>query len=242
LTRISRAEIAPDLRIATQQEAARLFEITAFITNLESVGVQLDSTNAGYFRYMTPRYDFKAHARSLGSRTHDWKIGFVQVLMKSEIVHHYETGQNAWSFPRLPVSDSSGSEYPWYGGRNGYALGWGTANLAMSDHFDVHVSWFLTRRDGSLDASSRLTSIHREQTFRVWIMALDEAGKIIYPLNEFEYTVHVDIAVDPTTRGARTLDYHIVPAPHASVGYIDPAWLGAPTANGSQQFVRWSPR
>jgi hypothetical protein len=231
---------ASKVRIAGQSEADTLFKIESFKTRRDQ-GIAVDSRGR-VFHYEAPNYYLEADVKSLDeSRTENWKIGFVQVLMKSTIRSVYEGGQlNGWSFPVLPVNDSTGSEYPWSDGATGYArFGHGDdqAHAEMKDSVNSDVEWWPRRRGGRIDRSSRLTEIHRNQTFRVWLMALDDTGMTIYPLNEIEYTVLFDLTIDPNTRLPRTVAFDLRELKRQLVGQIDAAWLRAPNANDSQVFT-----
>lgn len=226
------------------RQAARYFQVVSWKPWKEPRTILLDETRTAALRYRTPLFGIRARVRCLREGvTRNWKIGFVQVLRESRIVHTYRAGNNHWHFATLPINDSVGTEYPWMDGTKGYARGYGTANLAMDDNFDVNVGWYLTRRGGRTDRLSDLVRIERRQHFSVYIAALDEDNNRIYLLNELRWVVDFTIAVDMRAeRGSRArvvawdLRWDMADNPGGDVSW---RWFRGPAANFAQKFIEY---
>jgi len=222
-------------------DAGRLFRVDNFTAFLEHGDVKLNEDNPGALQYITPLFRLKASVTCLDEDlTCKWKVGFVQVLMGAAITHSYDGGnRNRWEFPTLPVSDSTGTEFPWYGGNKGYKYGHGTVDIGMDDNFAIDVGWDLTREDGQEDPSCKLTSVHRHQCFAVWLMAYDEDHDDFWIIRALRWEVRLEITVDAKNHHgprATVTNFGLTWEPMVVDGVPSVEWLNAPTANDSQVF------
>lgn len=172
----------------------------------------------------------------------EWSVGFVQAVRDLDLKMHYSSGaQSSWELPAQPVSDSDG-DLPWYGPDAHVAACRGEHRLRLADALENRVTWVAPGLDGSGVALSTLIGYEREESFRVWLIALHAPTEQLRVLDAFDWEVRVDVEVRAdAARGTRArVTRTQARRPRALPAGTDrrppPQVLRAPTANEIQQL------
>lgn len=148
-----------------------------------------------YYEMPTARANAQLLSRD-EALTSRWKVGFVQVLVQSESRMDYGLGYTEWLQPSLPVNDSDDTEYPWYAGSEGWRRGRGTVHLWFGDSPSSTMSWRYTFRDGGVRETAGLRGVTRDQSFHVFLCALDEANDTLHVIKTYFWRFRLELAVD----------------------------------------------
>ncbi|KAI0982669.1 hypothetical protein GJ496_010924 [Pomphorhynchus laevis] len=151
---------------------------------------------------------------------------------------------------KLVINDSDGRNYPFYGSTNqvceivGPKYNWSEHHITMRDLFHPWVPWY--GPTNSKGKAPKLTKIERDQSFLVWLIALNAITKEIYVYKTVSWEMVLEINIninrergsraelisDPTPRRPRIFKVNI-PIPTAA--------LYPPSANNAQVLI-WRPR
>ncbi|XP_026152790.1 protein FAM78A isoform X1 [Mastacembelus armatus] len=192
-------------------------------TCIDSNPTIIDESSNVVLRYRTPH--FRAHAQVLvppvaGQET--WTIGWIQACNHMEFYNTYgnkgillgcgnadneETNRkSSWELPDLrdgkiqAISDSDGVNYPWYGNTTetwtvvGPTKKDNKFTVSMNDNFYPSVTWGVPVSDSNVP---QLSSIHRDQSFTTWLVAINQATSETFVLQTIRWRMRLHINVDP---------------------------------------------
>ncbi|XP_022085147.1 protein FAM78B-like isoform X2 [Acanthaster planci] len=209
-------------------------------------------------KYQTPHFRASARVRFPPVSGNDtWQIGWVQGCSNMDFTISYgNLGTSSWEIPSLKsnqqrfVSDSDGKHYPWYGCTTevatipGPTSCYSTFHLRMNDNFHPSITWDIPVRNSH---QVRLTKLARDQSFTVWLVAMNKSTGQKFVLRTIKWRMRINIAVDetqPLGRRARLLDPIIQEQPHILEPWQNevapPEALRAPNANNAQTLI-WRP-
>ncbi|XP_042365649.1 family with sequence similarity 78 member Ab isoform X2 [Plectropomus leopardus] len=114
--------------------------------------------------------------------------------------------QSSWELPDLrdgkiqAISDSDGVNYPWYGNTTETCTVVGPTKkdskftVSMNDNFYPSVTWGVPVSDSNVP---QLSSIHRDQSFTTWLVAINQATSETLVLQTIRWRMRLHIQVDP---------------------------------------------
>ncbi|KAL7669938.1 hypothetical protein ACOME3_004884 [Neoechinorhynchus agilis] len=204
--------------------------------------------------YATPVFKAEAHILfpPIEDDTH-WRIGFIQACNRMQFdIFYGKSGVSSWEFPimksgeRSMINDSDSRNFPFYDALSSSRDLRGPINtstqiyLRLTDHFNPYVPWKSVRMNG---ICHDLTFLQRDQSFLVWLVALNLTTRKLVVIKTISWEMHVRISVDTRRRiGSRavlvsnpkpvepTIFFYNVPIPFEV--------LYPPTAN-SAQVLTW---
>ena len=209
--------------------------------------------NTSTLNYVTPH--FRAFAEVELNELKDGEIftvGWVQAVTSMKFYNTYPKGQSSWEIQELntgdsvAVSDADGRQYPWYGVTSECRTVHGpsegvTVKVNMNDNFSPTVSWAIPVGREQPDT---LTSVHRDQSFLVWLVVKNEITGDILALRAFRWQALVNISVDcecEVGQRAKLLEPVYQEQPKVvdclSKLCIPESALSVPRANEAQKFV-----
>ncbi|KAL7376771.1 hypothetical protein ABVT39_015543 [Epinephelus coioides] len=177
-------------------------------TSIDPNPTSIDESSSVVLRYRTPH--FRAYARVLvppvaGKET--WTIGWIQACNHMEFYNTYgNKGMSSWELPDLrdgkiqAISDSDGVNYPWYGNTTETCTVVGPTKkdskftVSMNDNFYPSVTWGVPVSDSNVP---QLSSIHRDQSFTTWLVAINQATSETLVLQTIRWRMRLHIQVDP---------------------------------------------
>lgn len=209
-------------------------------------------------KYQTPHFRASAKIRFppiSGSDT--WQVGWVQGCSNMDFTINYGSlGISSWEIPALKtgqqrfVSDSDGKHYPWYGCTtevatiSGPTSCYSTFHLRMNDNFHPSITWDIPVRNSH---QVRLTHLERDQSFTVWLIAINKTTGQKFVLRTIKWRMQINIVVDgsqPLGRRARLMEPVIQDQPQILEPWQNevapPEALRAPNANNAQTLI-WRP-
>ncbi|KPP79699.1 protein FAM78A-like [Scleropages formosus] len=187
------------------RESVTVIEVSA---SIDSNPTSIDESSAVVLRYRTPH--FRASARVLvppvaGKDT--WTVGWIQACNHMEFYNKYGSkGMSSWELPDLrddkiqAISDSDGVNYPWYGNTTETCTIVGPTKretkftVSMNDNFYPSVTWGVPVSDSNLP---QLSSIHRDQSFTTWLVAISHATNETLVLQTIRWRMRLHIKIDP---------------------------------------------
>lgn len=98
------------------------------------------------------------------------------------------------------ISDSDGVNYPWYGNTTETCTVVGPTKkdskftVSMNDNFYPSVTWGVPVSDSNVP---QLSSIHRDQSFTTWLVAINQATSETLVLQTIRWRMRLHIRVDP---------------------------------------------
>lgn len=114
--------------------------------------------------------------------------------------------RSSWELPDLrdgkiqAISDSDGVNYPWYGNTTETCTVVGPTKkdskftVSMNDNFYPSVTWGVPVSDSNVP---QLSSIHRDQSFTTWLVAINQATSETLVLQTIRWRMRLHIRVDP---------------------------------------------
>ncbi|RVE65931.1 hypothetical protein OJAV_G00121000 [Oryzias javanicus] len=163
------------------RESIIVLELNA---SIDSNPTSIDEASGVVLRYRTPH--FRATARVLVPPVpakETWTIGWIQACNHMEFFNTYgDKGMSSWELPDLrdgkiqAISDSDGVNYPWYGNTTETCIVVGP-----------------TKKDSKFT----LSSIHRDQSFTTWLVAINQATSETLVLQTIRWRMRLHIHVDP---------------------------------------------
>ncbi|XP_070532819.1 protein FAM78B-like [Ptychodera flava] len=190
----------------TWENAIQVYELNVAIDRTPTL---LDENSPTVLRYKTPYFRASAKVRFPPLRcSEEWQVGWVQVCTHMEFKNTYgHHGYACWEIPSLQVkradacvSDSDGKNYPWYGATTEVATIEGPTSrysdlfLRMNDNFHPSITWDLPVKNTN---DAKLTKVTRNQSFTVWLVAINKTTKRTVVLKTIQWKMQLDIAVDP---------------------------------------------
>ncbi|XP_041428381.1 protein FAM78A-like [Xenopus laevis] len=176
--------------------------------SIDSTPTTIDESSNVVLRYRTPH--FRATAQILVppvALKETWRIGWIQACNHMEFYNYYgDLGKSSWELPDLEcgkitaISDSDGVNYPWYGNTTETCTVTGPTKreskftVSMNDNFYPSVTWAVPVNDGNV---SKLTGIHRDQSFTTWLVATNMATNDIIILHTIKWRMRLEIEVNP---------------------------------------------
>jgi len=197
------------IRLRSRADEIRVEKIRA---RVDDRPVEFDEKAPAVVVFKSP--PFKAAARISLPALYDnesWTVGWIQACssMKFRITYGTE-GYSSWEFPQLKnqsmISDSDGRNMPWYGGNKEIATVVGPCKgtmveVRMADSFAPRVTWVPPFYPQPLqerpDVESRLTRIHRDQSFYTWLAARNPTSGEMIVLATIKWRAFIDVAFDP---------------------------------------------
>uniref|UniRef100_W5NMV9 Family with sequence similarity 78 member Ab n=1 Tax=Lepisosteus oculatus TaxID=7918 RepID=W5NMV9_LEPOC len=163
--------------------------------------------------------------------------------------------RSSWEIPDLrdgkiqAISDSDGVNYPWYGNTTETCTIVGPTKknteikVSMDDNFDTSVSWNVPKRNSNLH---QLTSIHRDQSFITWLVAINQSTREHLILKTIMWRMQLHIKIDPRKplgQRAKLLKPTTQEQPQilAKKEPIPPNAMVKPNANDTQVLM-WRPK
>ncbi|XP_069054494.1 protein FAM78A-like [Lepisosteus oculatus] len=207
--------------------------------------------------YTTPY--FRASTRVLVppiAAKETWTVGWIQACNHMQFYSEYgEEGMSSWEIPDLrdgkiqAISDSDGVNYPWYGNTTETCTIVGPTKknteikVSMDDNFDTSVSWNVPKRNSNLH---QLTSIHRDQSFITWLVAINQSTREHLILKTIMWRMQLHIKIDPRKplgQRAKLLKPTTQEQPQilAKKEPIPPNAMVKPNANDTQVLM-WRPK
>ena len=208
--------------------------------------------NSSTLNYVTPHFRASAEVELEAMKEGEiFTVGWVQAVTSMKFHNTYPKGQSSWEIQELneghsvAVSDADGRQYPWYGVTSECQTVRGPSGgcrvkVNMNDNFSPTVSWAIPVGKEQPDT---LISVHRDQSFLVWLVAKNEITGDLFVLRAFRWRALVNISVDCESevgRRAMLLDPVYQEQPEELVGCdltIPESALLAPRANEAQKFV-----
>ncbi|XP_017263390.1 protein FAM78B isoform X1 [Kryptolebias marmoratus] len=176
--------------------------------SIDSSPTVIDETSSVVLRYRTPH--FRANARvevPPVAAKETWTIGWIQACNHMEFYNTYgDKGMSSWELPDLrdgkiqAISDSDGVNYPWYGNTTetftvvGPTKRESKFTVSMNDNFYPSVTWGVPVSDSNVPL---LSSIHRDQSFTTWLVAINQATSETVVLQTVRWRMRLYIEVDP---------------------------------------------
>ena len=232
-----------------QRKLRSRFKVLECCAQVDAKPTEIRENNST-LNYVTPH--FRASAEVELGATKDGEIftlGWVQAVTKMKFYNTYPKGQSSWEIQELnngdsvAVSDADGRQYPWYGVTSECQTVCGPGDgvrmkVSMNDNFSPTVSWAVPVGREQPDT---LTSVHRDQSFLVWLVAKNEINGEVVALRAFRWRAVVNIAVECSNEvghRAKLLEpvYQEQPEELGEL-YIPESALLAPRANEAQKFV-----
>ncbi|XP_058230421.1 protein FAM78A isoform X1 [Hemibagrus wyckioides] len=227
-------------------------------TSIDSSPTVIDESSNVVLRYRTPyfRAAARVHMPPL-VRKEIWTVGWIQACNKMDFFNYYgEEGISSWELPELrdgrihSISDSDGVNYPWYGCTTeiytivGPTKKSTSLTVSMNDNFCPSVTWSIPT--GTHSVPPLLSSIHRDQHFTTWLVAMNESTAEIVLLRTIRWRMRLAIEVDPEKplgQRARIMDHLTQEQPEilATNEPIPPNALVKPNANDAQVLI-WRPK
>ncbi|XP_060932274.1 protein FAM78A [Limanda limanda] len=226
-------------------------------TCIDSSPTSIDESNSVVLRYRTPH--FRAHAQVLVPPVpcqETWTIGWIQACNHMEFYNTYgNKGMSSWELPNLrdgkiqAISDSDGVNYPWYGNTTETCTVVGPTKrdskftVSMNDNFYPSVTWSVPVSDSNVP---QLSSIHRDQSFTTWLVAINQATSETVVLQTIRWRMRLYIKVDPDKPlGQRAvLNEPVIQEQPQILGKNEPILANAmvkPNANDAQVLM-WRPK
>ena len=208
--------------------------------------------NSSTLNYVTPHFRASAEVELDAMKDGEiFTVGWVQAVTKMKFYNTYPKGQSSWEIQELnsgdsvAVSDADGRQYPWYGVTSECKTVRGPnegcrVKVNMNDNFSPTVSWAIPVGREQPDT---LTSVHRDQSFLVWLVAKNEINGDVFALKAFRWRALVNISVDcecEIGQRAKLLDPVYQEKPKELFGHelvIPESALLVPRANEAQKFV-----
>jgi len=214
--------------------------LEAFTAGFETESATLTEHSDG-LHVRAPGFVATARVRCGAALGGAWSVGFVQAVRALDLRLGYSNGACArWTLPFVPVSDSDG-HFPWYSAEARRMSCAGSAILRLDDALETRVSWTAPVNDGNRDVGSKLTAYRREQSFRVWLIAIHQPSGRRVVLRAFDWQVrlHVEVSADaPLGARARLIQQttaHPIPL-DAATATMPARVLVAPRANDLQEL------
>lgn len=170
-----------------------------------------------------------------------WSVGFVQAVRALDLRLSYANGASArWVLPFVPVSDSDG-HFPWYSAEARRMSCAGRETLRLDDALETQVSWTAPVKHESREVDSKLTDYRREQSFRVWLIAIHQPSGRRLVLRAFDWRVglHVQVTADAPLGARAKVIQRTTPHPNpldAATASLPARVLVAPRANDLQEL------
>jgi hypothetical protein len=168
---------------------------------------------------------------------------------------YFANSSSSWEFPELDsgekhmVSDSDGTNFPWYGSKTEVADVVGPQDnptlhhVSMNDNFHPHITWDIPTSGSS---ANRLTRVTREQKFLTWLVAMEVVRGEFFVLKTYRWGMHVEIAVDPSKKlgqRARVVSEQCPRQPYLLKKNVRvPSCALYPSNANSSQILVWYPR
>lgn len=227
----------------------RKFKIVHCEASVDRTQTKIRENNST-LNYITPHFRADAEVE-LGSLKEGeiYTVGWVQAVTDMKFYNTYPAGTSSWEIQELntgeskAVSDADGRQYPWYGVTTERVTVKGpqndtTARVLMNDNFSPTVSWAIPV---GRDQPDTLQSVHRDQSFIVWLVVKNEISGEIYTLKSYQWRAVINIAVDCSQcvgHRAKLLDPLYQDQPKEVFEFTVPkSALCAPRANEAQKFV-----
>ncbi|XP_013864824.1 protein FAM78A [Austrofundulus limnaeus] len=225
--------------------------------SIDSSPTIVDETSSVVLRYRTPH--FRANARlevPPVTAKETWTIGWIQACNHMEFYNTYgDKGMSSWELPDLrdskiqAISDSDGVNYPWYGNTTetftvvGPTKRESKFTVSMNDNFYPSVTWGVPVSDSNVPL---LSSIHRDQSFTTWLVAINQATSETVVLQTVRWRMRLHIDVDPEKPlGQRAVLREPVAQDQPQKLYknepIPPNAMVKPNANDAQVLM-WRPK
>ncbi|XP_077987070.1 protein FAM78B-like [Glandiceps talaboti] len=190
------------------EASIHVYELIAAIDRTPTV---IDESSQTVLRYKTPYFRASAKIRFPPVRNAEvWQVGWIQVCTDMRFINTYgDYGYASWEIPALKhktsesVSDSDGKNYPWYGATTEVATiqgptpGYSNLYLRMNDNFHPSITWDLPVRNTN---NAKLTQVTRDQSFTVWLVAMNRTTNRIVVLKTIHWKMQLEIDVDPTEK------------------------------------------
>ncbi|KAF7217212.1 protein FAM78A isoform X1 [Nothobranchius furzeri] len=176
-------------------------------SSIDSSPTIIDETSSVVLRYRTPHFRANARVEVPPIATKEtWTIGWIQACNHMEFYNTYgDRGMSSWELPDLrdgkilAISDSDGVNYPWYGNTTetftvvGPTKRESKFTVSMNDNFYPSVTWGVPVSDSNVPL---LSSIHRDQSFTTWLVAINQATSETVVLQTVCWRMRLHIEVD----------------------------------------------
>jgi len=183
-----------------------------------------------------------------------WQVGWVQACHFIKFINHYGTmGYTSWEFPQLTrgspcVNDSDGQNFPWYSYHKGMKEIKGPTKsetcfeVVMNDSPSSQLS--LSVPSHYYQPRKTLTSVDRDQHFKVWLVVRNVNTDAVYPIKCISWNLTAAIEVSPENdQGSRVRvkdGPRTPPIIHKSAHPVPLQALLSPECNKAQALI-WRP-
>ncbi|BFZ13989.1 hypothetical protein BsWGS_17028 [Bradybaena similaris] len=177
----------------------------------------------------------------------------VEIDEKSWDVFKYKTPSftTVYSYPSEAtiICDSDGTDHPWYPGKFSSVVFRGpsdriqSASIAMSFSIQAKIAWYSPLN--GLDHTHKLTKVARNQTFILWIAAVNHRTKELIVLKTMKWRVTLTILINPYKPKGQRSTVVSMPAWDQKIimDYVlpIPEEVLRPRETGFGPFVTWIP-
>lgn len=180
-----------------------------------------------------------------------WQVGWVQACHFIKFINQYGTlGYTSWEFPQLTrgspcVNDSDGQNFPWYSYNKGMKEIKGPTKsetcfeVVMNDSPSSQLS--LSVPSHYYQPRKTLTSVDRDQHFKVWLVVRNVNAGAVYPIKCISWSLTAAIEVSPENdQGSRVRvkdGPRTPPIIHKSVHPVPLQALLSPECNRAQALI-----